>query len=102
MAVDPPPKTQYERQYNSVGAAVDPPPKPQYERQRLDDLDFRSAVKDMDVQGDCRERGWSQHSTMAEKPHQEFRLPARETVEHASSIRSLYEGEFLSSASISE
>lgn len=92
LAVDPLIKPQYERQYNNFSPAVDPPPKPQYERQRLDDLDFRSAVKDIEIQDDCRERGWKQHNTMAETPHQEFLLPARDTIEHASSIRSLYEG----------
>lgn len=89
-AADLSPKPQYERLYNSFSAAADPPQVPQYERQRLDDLDFRS--KDVEIQEDCRDRGWKQHN-MAEKPHQEFLLPSRsDAVEHASSTRRLYEG----------
>lgn len=85
----PPSRETLINEYNSFSAAVDLPPKPQYERQRLDDLDLRSPA---DVQEDRRERGWKQHNNMAEKPHQDFLLPARGNVGHTSSTRSLYEG----------
>lgn len=79
------------REYNNSSVAVDVPPKPQYERQRLDDLDHRSPVTDIEIQGGCRERSWKQHHNVEQKPHQDFFLSTRDTFGHSSSIRGLYE-----------